>query len=110
MRGDSDEDFGETIDAAWRRFVLPSLLAKGIRSELFVSRTELEPVHIAACEHFLTLTSPDQALREELRRAYSVALDLALSSTTLWIDDADQNLQMPDPNAPRAWSHQVVTR
>ncbi len=112
MGGDTDPDFSEMIDAAWRRYVKPALLAKGIRPGLFISRDELEPAHIAACEHFAAQNAIDMPadVREEKRREWAQALDLVLSSTTLWIDTAAQDLTPPDPEAPREWAMTTVWR
>ncbi len=112
LQVDADNDFTEMIDAAWRRFVEPALLAKGIKPHLFVSRTELEPAHIAACEHFAAQGQIDGATetREEKRREWAAALDLVLSSTSLWIDDSAQQLAPPDPGAARPWTWSRVER
>ncbi len=112
LQADSDPDFSEMIDAAWRRYVKPALLAKRIRPELFVSREELEPAHIAACEHLAAQSSQDMdsQVRDEKRREYSQALDLVLASDSLWIDSTAQQLTQPDPSAPRIWSSTMVLR
>lgn len=112
LQQDSDADFSEMIDAAWRRYVQPALLAKGIRPELFVSRTVLEPAHIAACEHLAAQSAidGDAQMREEKRREWSQALDLVLNSETLWIDHTDQSLTPPNPEAARSWTATQVFR
>lgn len=107
LQSDGDNDFSETIDAAWRRYLEPALLAKGIRPHLFVSRKELEPAHIAACEYFLVQQSIDpgtNSLREEAKRDLNEALSLVLNSDSLWIDTSAQDLTPPDPDAPRPWN------
>lgn len=112
LKPDADRDFSETIDAAWRRYVQPALLAKGIRPHLFISRAELEPAHIAAVEHFLAQDgdSVPQDVRDEKRREYQEALTLALNSESLWIEDEAQNLPPPAPDGPRPWTVTLVTR
>lgn len=113
MRGDSDADFSEMIDAAWRRYVELPLLAKGIKPHLILSRRELEPVHVAACEHFAAQASLDidQATRDEKKEELNAALAMVLSSETLWIDTNAQVLTPPpSPSAPRPWNTTVVTR
>jgi len=110
MQSDADPDFNEMIGAAWRRYVEPALRAKGIRPQLWISRSELEAAHIAACEYLATQDMDDAAMRAEKRAEFTAALTLVLASETLWIDDTAQALTPPDPAAPRAWSRTDLVR
>lgn len=103
VRPDSDNDMSETIDAAWVRYIRPSLLAKGVRPELFISRDELESVHIAACEHHVAQQATDvaQDVREEKRRNFSEAMSLVLQSDSLWVIDDTEVIAEPAVNPAR---------
>jgi hypothetical protein len=111
MRGDTDEDYSEAIDAAWRRYVLPAIYAKGLRPERIASRELLEPVHIAAVEHFLAQQSEEDGdKRAEKRTEYGEALTLVLNSHELWVNPESEDVATPDPTAPREWTTVMVTR
>ncbi len=111
LRPDADGDFSELIDAAWRRYLLPALLAKGLRQEQFVSRAELDAAHIAACEYFLSQQYEEDATRrEERKREYNESLTLVLASETLWVTPSSETLSPPDPSAPRPWMVCEVSR
>jgi hypothetical protein len=112
LRPDSDVDFSETIDAGWRLFMRPALLAKGLRPSQFVSREELDAAHVAACELYLAKQyDSDAQRREEKRRDFSEVLTLVLNSETLWVTEAENDgLTPPDPDAPRPWTFTQVTR
>jgi hypothetical protein len=108
---EGDVDYTETIDAAWRRYMEPALLAKGIRPELFVSRTECEAAHIAACEHYLAQQFENEGdVREEKRREFTEALNLLLNSETLWVGDEAETLTPPEASAPRAYNTTMQVR
>jgi hypothetical protein len=112
MKPETDNDLSETIAGAWIRYLAPALLAKTIRPELFVSRQEMIPAHIAACEHYCAqnATSEEQETKDEKRREYGEALTLLLNSETLWINPDSEALTPPDPAAPRDWITVFVTR
>lgn len=112
MQSDADADFSEMIEAAWSRYVELPLLAKGIKPDLIISRSELVPVHIAACEHFAAQSSLDieQATRDEKKEELNSALSMVLNSTSLWIDDTSQALTPPEPTKVRLYNTTIVSR
>jgi hypothetical protein len=107
-RPDADDDYSETIDAAWRRFMLPAILAKGLRPERIVSRQLLEPAHIAACELYVASAyESDIQVRAEKKQDFREQLELVLNASELWVTDEAQNLSPPDPEAARPF---LITR
>lgn len=108
-RPDSDADFREMIDAAYRRHIEVALMAKGLSPARLVSRRLLESVHIAACELFLAQQfEDDQTIRDEKRRDFADQLSLVLNSRDLWVSE-DQTLNPPD-EGPRLFNTTMVLR
>jgi hypothetical protein len=95
----TDDDWSETLRAAWDRYLAPHLLAKGIRPDRIVSWESLNAVHVAAVELHLASTF-DRDRVDAFRQQYSEALQTALASSAFWVDDAD-DLSVPS-DEPRA--------
>lgn len=112
LASDHDNDFSEMIESAWRRHIQPALLAKGIKPHLFVSRSELESAHVAACELFAAQSriNFDAAEVEDKRREMSAALEMVLNSTTLWVDSEAEALTPSPVPEQRTWMTTKVTR
>lgn len=113
LRRDNDGDYTEIIDAAWRRYVRPALLAKQIRPENIGSPGELEPVHIAAVELLLVESTPSLPpdARQERKAAFVEAMDLALQGRDLWVlPESTQEPTAPQAGEVRPWITQQVFR
>lgn len=107
-----DEDWVETLDAAWNLEMIPQLLAKGLRPERIVSWQALNPWHVAEVEKRLAEQhETDADIRAEKVANALTKATLALSSIAFWYDDADDLApDSEDPNAVRPWSVSYVTR
>jgi hypothetical protein len=111
MRADSDVDYSEAIDAAWNRFVLPSLMAKQVRPHLISSRKVLEPAHIAAVEYLLAMTQDnDSQMRAEKKESFNESMSLILASRDLWVNPDNGDVTTPNPDTARPWSTTEVWR
>jgi hypothetical protein len=112
LKPNGDDDWTETIGAAWARYMLPALLAKGVQPERIVSWEVLTPWHIAAIEmHIATVTpEPDINVRAEKKAALVEARDLALQSMRFWVDSADDLSKPQDSTEPQPWAITYVSR
>lgn len=101
MRPGTDEDFTESIDAAWQLWLVPALLGMGAAPERIISWEAILPWHLAALEHHLAQTTPepDPEVRAEKKGNLVEQRDLAKGSMRFWVDTADDvSAPADDPN------------
>jgi hypothetical protein len=98
-RPDSDDDFTEMIDAAWRRYVEPALLAKALRPERIVHGRFIESAHIAACEYFLAQQF-DPEREATFKQGWTDALARVLANPDLWVVSPVEDLTAPPGTDP----------
>lgn len=90
---DSDTDFTELIDTAWRRYVEPALLAKALKPWRIVNGPHFEECHIAACEHHMAREfESDERRRAELKQEFTDSIARVLAASDLWIVDENEDL------------------
>lgn len=112
LKPNGDDDWTETIGAAWARYMLPALLAKGVQPERIVSWEVLTPWHIAAIEMHIAMITPEPSadVRAEKKAALVEARDLALQSMRFWVDTSDDLTKPQDSTEPQSWSITYVSR
>lgn len=113
LRPANDDDWQESIAAAWALYLVPAMLAKGAVPERIVSWEAVMPWHLAALEHHLATTTPesDPDIRQEKRDRLVEARDLALASVRFWVDmSEDVAPPSEDPNAVRPFTVTYITR
>ena len=113
LKPGGDDDWTESLHAAWSLHMVPALLAKGAVPERIISWEALNPWHLAALEWHLANTTPepDQAIRESKKQQMIEARDLALASMRFWLDSGDDLAQpSEDPDAVREFSVTFLTR
>jgi hypothetical protein len=109
----NDDDWRESIQAAWTLYLVPPMLMAGIAPERINSWEVINPWHLAALEYHLAKTTPDPDadIREEKKADLAAIRDQTMKSMRFWVDVEDSESPPADDVAPiPSWSFSEVTR
>lgn len=92
-RPPTDEDFAESIEAAWEVLLMPDLLARGYEPHRINSWRTLEVAHAAAVYAHLVGTSgvASTELVEAAMAHYRGRFDAVVESSEFWYDSIDED-------------------
>jgi len=110
-RPTGDNDWSETIQAAWDKYVSPDLASRGFRSERVVSWDAIAPWHAAACMVHVIANNPS-ADGDDKDRAMAMmrmhAVNVLDGSTDWWYDGTDTAGPDTEPEDVRPMSTRIT--